>query len=157
MQKIPMNNIKRLLSIVNNPDKLDIKKWKSFPLSSVEAQRHDLSKSINGLYALNHDQWDIIYIGKGKPIYNRLKSHYKATKGFEKAAAWKQFFSYFSDNLTAYWIKVDDDNRIVGEQYRKVLELILQVKYEPIFERLYPDKKNKAISDFEIRLMSLKK
>jgi len=125
------------------------KYWNSMSLVEYATPDNRLGKSVNGLYALKHPQYGIVYIGKGKPIFNRIKSHYYATKGKEKAPAWKQFFEYVTDDITVYWFEVDNTDPIIGEQTREVLERLLQIKYKPLFETLYRKGMRKELPDID--------
>jgi len=138
----------RELSFLN----VENEKWNSFPLESIDDPTSHLDKSINGLYALTDSEGKILYVGKGKPIYGRLKSHRKATKGIEKAPAWRQFFRHFSKGIRAHWLEVDDADPSAGERLRKSLEQILCLRFNPLFDELYPKRKSKAIRNFIQRL-----
>ena len=85
----------------------------------------------DGLYAYKRGS-EIIYIGKGQPIFNRLKSHYReafrAVSGDTKDKRWHRFFSSNTGKLTIYWIPVED------EATRKILELALHEHFKPTFE-----------------------
>lgn len=85
----------------------------------------------DGLYAYMQGT-DILYIGKGKPIFNRLKSHYREAyrevSGDTKTKRWHRFFEAHTGELTVLWIPVKE------ETTRKILELALQVHFKPAFE-----------------------
>lgn len=92
--RIEMDTFEHVLSVINSEKFQDIEKyWSMMPLVECATKSNKLNKSVHGLYALKHPKYGIIYIGKGKPIFKRVLSHYKATQGIEKAPAWKQFFS----------------------------------------------------------------
>jgi hypothetical protein len=143
-----MNDFQYILSQVNTESFSDIEgHWQSMKLGQCITPELSLDKKINGLYALKHAKYGIIYIGKGKPIFNRIKSHYYATKGKEKAPAWKQFFEYMTDDMTVYWYEVNHLDEVVGEQAREVLERLLQIKYKPLFEIIYKNGIRKELPD----------
>jgi len=78
-------------------------------------------------------------LGKAKKIYDRLRSHNEATKGNEKAECWRQFFMAITGNIIAYWYPVESKNNEVKEENaRQILERLIQLKYEPIFDKIYP-------------------
>lgn len=84
----------------------------------------------DGIYAYKKGKmW--LYIGKGKPIFNRLKSHYRESfQRIEKKTRGKRWIRFFTANrgaLTIYWIPVK------GETTRKILELALHEYYKPAF------------------------
>lgn len=87
-------------------------------------------KMINGLY-LYQQKDEILYVGKGKPIYNRIKSHYRESfqqvPGDTKFNTWHNFFSTYSGSLKLYIIEIEE------ETDRRILELILQKILNPVF------------------------
>ena len=89
----------------------------------------------NGLYAI-FDGSECLYIGIGRPVWSRIKSHYKAAKGKESAKRWVQFFSKYQKPLTIYWKVLDSfENDQLGDRVRELIEHILQAKYLPIFDK----------------------
>jgi len=125
---------------------LPYEKWKCLEIvhaspSSNDKQKRfynklrDFSKIngqlINGLYLYKRND-EIIYIGKGKPIYNRIKSHYRESfqevSGDTKLKTWHKFFSAYLGNLKLYIIEIKE------EKDRKIIELMLQKIYQPSFE-----------------------
>ena len=151
-----MTNYEILLKIVNDSQFSNIQSLQSLPLKQIANDKVLLSKDQNGLYALSHPKAGIIYIGKGKPIVGRLMSHLKATKGHEKAPAWRQFFHYFSSDLTAHYLIIpDQDDPQTGELIRRILEQLLVLKHQPLFEKLYPEKKNRSIRNFNRKVEQL--
>jgi hypothetical protein len=125
------------------------------PLAACYSATLSLDKRISGVYALKHPRYGIIYIGKGKPIFRRIRSHYKATQGREKAAAWRQFFSFINSDITIHWYDVDHSDFFIGERYREALERILQIKYQPLFDIIYSEVGHKEVADFERRINDL--
>ena len=127
----------KVIEIINKAEIFNIESnWASFPLEKIKENVIAL-KGLSGLYAISHDDYGIIYIGKAKSIYGRLYSHYKATQGSEKAEAWKQFFEKLDRGLTAYYFETNSFNLESQENSRKTLERLLQLKYNPLFERVY--------------------
>lgn len=146
-----MINFEKIQKLINDPLFFNIKEnWQSVPLSNYQI----IDKKTKGLYALAHTEYGIVYIGKGNPIYNRLKSHFKATQGQEKAECWKQFFEhqYFKSGLTAYYYPIDSNKLAVSEQCRQALERILQIKYQPLFDTLYPKGNHNLIENLEDKI-----
>jgi len=93
-------------------------------------QHNPSKKEPKGLYAYKKgEEW--LYIGKGNPIFNRLKSHYhdsiKQQMEPMRAKRWYRFFSKHADHLTIYWIEVKK------ESTRKILETALHEVYKPAF------------------------
>jgi len=84
----------------------------------------------NGLYAYRlKNAW--LYVGKGKPLFERLKIHYqschKQVSGDTKDQRWHRFFKEYCGELTVYWIEVEP------ETDRRVFELILTHILTPKF------------------------
>ena len=82
-----------------------------------------------------------LYIGKAKKIKDRLLAHYKSAhlKSIPKRGKkHKELFSrYVDDRLDVYHICIDDKYESkTGELYRKTIEGMLQLKYEPEFEQI---------------------
>jgi hypothetical protein len=152
-----MNPIDELLNQINDKHFMDISSWPKFNLADIEIINLKLDKKRNGLYAISSKEGDCLYIGKGKSIYGRLKSHYKATKGHNKSGAWNQFFKHYNKDLIAFWHEVDDHaSKDIGEEYRKIIELILQMKYEPIFDQVYITKGKKNVRNLKALLQKIK-
>jgi len=152
-----MNQIDELLKQINDKNFMDIPSWKKFDLSAIDNVGFQFDRNVNGIYAIYNEEWGCLYIGKGKPIYGRLKSHYKATMGHDNSGAWNQFFKYFNKDLTAYWHEVDDhESKDVGEVRRKIIERILQMKYNPIFDQVYITKGKQNVPDLNASLQKIK-
>jgi len=92
----------------------------------------DIVSRINGLYAyrLNND-W--IYVGKGKPLFERLKIHYQScyrpVSGDTSSKRWHRFFSEHCGELTVYWKEVEP------ETDRQVFEIVLTHVLSPKFNQ----------------------
>lgn len=124
--------------------------WQSMPFKQCITSDMPLGRQINGLYALKHPRYGWIYIGKGKPISGRIKSHYSATQGLEKSPKWKQFFEYMTDDqLMVYWYEADYEDGFRGEKIREILECLLHIRYKPLFETLYKKGMRKELPDIE--------
>jgi excinuclease UvrABC nuclease subunit len=85
----------------------------------------------NGLYVYVNSNKEVIYIGKGKPIKNRILSHYdecfKSVRGDTSNQRWHRFFCSNQGELTVCWIKLEDeDNRKIIEQN---LTFVLKPKF----------------------------
>jgi hypothetical protein len=90
--------------------------WNCFVLEHKVTPCNDLKKvrqyvnnhiqNTNGLYAYKDMFGNILYIGKGKPIKDRVYSHYietyKQVSG-DRSGKWHRFFNKYHDNLTIYW------------------------------------------------------
>jgi hypothetical protein len=73
----------------------------------------------------------LLYIGKAKLLYDRLKSHYiesfSPVPGDTKDMRWHRFFSSHQGELTVYWKEFED------EEDRQLVEIILTRLYKPAF------------------------
>jgi len=139
-------DFKNLLLIINGNAYNDLDNWKSFSLSDLESQKDELK--VGGVYAIKAQNEEVLYIGKAKYLYDRLKSHLKATEKLETAPAWKQFFEYFDNNLIALYFPITTFSEGASEHARQILERMLQVKYSPLFNKIY-GRGHKVIDDFE--------
>lgn len=85
----------------------------------------------NGLYMYTTFHGEILYIGKGKPLWNRLWSHYlesfQSVSGDTKNQRWHRFFSSHQGRLLVRWIELED------EALRQIVEQILTVQFRPSF------------------------
>jgi hypothetical protein len=67
---------------------------------------------------------EVLYIGKGKPIFNRVKSHYiesyREVGGDTKDKKWHRFFSKYNGPITVYISEIE------REVDRRIVEMILQ-------------------------------
>jgi excinuclease UvrABC nuclease subunit len=114
--------------------------WNYFEIDHQDTPCNDLRKikqyitnhtqNKNGLYAYK-DQYDnLLYVGKGKPIKERLYSHYietyKQVSG-DRSGKWHRFFNKHHGTIKLYWIELED------EGVRKFVEHVLTDEYNPEF------------------------
>ena len=105
--------------------------------------KETIGKEINGIY-LYEKGGKVLYIGKGKPICNRVYKHFR--ESFEKVSGdtkynrWHQFFSNKNNTgeLTVYWIEINAGNEENSELDRQIIENIYTRKYNPAFEKFRP-------------------
>lgn len=131
-------------------DYLPLEKWNSFEIIHIspkdDTERKERYKYIknevqnkNGLYVYKKDG-KIIYIGKGKPLYNRLINHYrscfKEVSGDTKDKIWHRFFKKYRGKLEVYW-KEQEDERI-----RQIIEKTLDYWFDPKFNHFKERVKN---------------
>lgn len=120
---------------------LPLERWNKFDFLHIKPNSIDTKKENNnklknevsnksGLY-LYKQKSEILYIGKAKPLINRLYMHYRESfeevPGDTKTKKWHRFFSEYNGELTILWIEVKE------ETDRQIYELILQEIYKPIF------------------------
>jgi hypothetical protein len=64
--------------------------------ATLEMLEAKVTKSANGIYVYRRNQ-EWLYVGKGKPLVNRMKSHYREAyekvPGDTKTHRWHRFFS----------------------------------------------------------------
>lgn len=147
-----MTDLDHLLKIISDPRTLDIyNHWSSFSLHDINKHVGALNKP--GIYAITDQNTQILYLGKAKSVYNRLKSHYNATQKKERAEAWAQFFDHFNSDLKAYYFLTDSISDANVEKANQAIERILQIKHNPLFDQMYNLKGKRRIDDFEGRLI----
>lgn len=73
----------------------------------------------------------ILYVGKAKPLINRLYSHYKESfqevPGDTKDKRWYRFFNLYQEEFEVYWCELED------EHCRQIVEKMLDVVLKPTF------------------------
>jgi len=119
---------------------LPITKWHSFeiihkdicPEDSQDIDRiRDIVSDNNGLYVYEKDG-TIMYVGKGKPLFDRIKNHYVSSyqevPGDTKDKRWHRFFLSHQGKIRIYWKELED------EETRQVVEKMLGYVLSPIFE-----------------------
>lgn len=139
--------IDKIIDILSNSkDLLDIKRWRSFELdfSTPVEDKNTIFQhiknnigdfnNVTGIYAI-FDKDICLYIGKGKPVWSRLKSHFIAAKGLDKAERWTNFFMQYQKVLAISWIDYANlHDPGLDDKLRELFEHILQQKYQPLFE-----------------------
>jgi hypothetical protein len=96
-----------------------------------------------GIYVYEKDGV-ILYVGKGNPVYSRIKSHYRAS--FEKVPGdthntWHAFFSKHCGKVKIYWKELED------ERVRRIIEQMLTYVLEPSFEYFRKEYESKNIRE----------
>jgi hypothetical protein len=136
-----------ILSLEEFKPKLEIPKWENFELDFstdfenrkqiIEKIKENLGEKI-GFYSIYNEN-QCLYIGIGRPIWKRIKSHYYSSQGKDKAKRWLDFFSENKGKLKIYWqeFSVSEDKK-TDDKIRAIIENILENIYKPKFE----EKKN---------------
>jgi hypothetical protein len=87
---------------------------------------------ISGVY-LYERKGEVLYIGKGKPIFNRIKSHYiesyREVAGDTPDNKWHRFFNRYNGPVIVYVSEIE------READRKIVEMILQETHETVFSK----------------------
>lgn len=128
---------------------LEITKWKNFKIDFstdfenrkqvVETIKEELQEK-QGFYSIFNGK-ECLYIGIGRPIWKRIKSHYYSSQGKDKAKKWLDFFSQNKIQLTIYWHEFSiSENKKTDDKIRSLIENVLENIYRPKFE----EKKNVA-------------
>ncbi|CAG9606882.1 GIY-YIG nuclease family protein [Pseudoneobacillus rhizosphaerae] len=90
----------------------------------------------NGLYIYKNNKGEILYIGKGKPLKNRLYSHFlesfQPVKGDTKDQRWHPFFLKHQGEHDVYWIELET------EKDRQIIEKMLEYVLNPLFAKPPP-------------------
>jgi len=133
----------KIEEFLEDNDLLPISSWHSFEIIHRDILTEDLKeldkiKDIvsgkNGLYIYEKDG-TILYIGKGKPLFDRIKNHYissyQEVSGDTKDKKWHRFFSANQGKLRIYWRELED------EETRQVIEKMLSYILTPVFELFY--------------------
>lgn len=138
MTKIGEKAIKRFL---RDNDYLPLSQWCLFEIKHgnkkdkervLQLIKNNVGRR-SGLYLYQKDE-RILYIGKAKSLYDRLKSHYlesyRPVSGDRVDNGFHCFFSSKRNcgRLSAYWIE------ITVEEERIILEAMLQYILKPEFE-----------------------
>jgi excinuclease UvrABC nuclease subunit len=115
--------------------------WSSFNINHIKPEDEQTKKRLynfiksqvkdhSGIYIYKKDN-ELLYIGKAKLLYDRLKSHYiesfSPVPGDTKDMRWHRFFSSHQGELTVYWKEFED------EEDRQLVEIILTRLYKPAF------------------------
>ena len=138
---------KLTVAIASSKELLEIEQWKNFELdfSTPTENKNEIYQliknsiknynSLTGIYAI-FDGEKCLYIGKGKRIWERIKCHYNAAKGLDKEVRWTEFFKQYQKKVRVYWIEYRKlEDAILDDKLRELFEHILQVKYDPAFEK----------------------
>lgn len=84
-----------------------------------------------GLYAYFNASGQLLYVGKGAPIWGRIKSHYResfeAVPGDTRTHRWHRFFRRHAGKLTVFWLPLDD------EADRRIIEKMIERVEQPLF------------------------
>lgn len=103
-------------------------------ITSIKKAFNHNSEEQSGFYAIFKDS-ECLYIGVGKPVWLRIKSHYYACgHGNETNKRWRDFFHAHKGKVKIYWLAFDIiSNPKLGSKIRLVLESILEDRYKPKF------------------------
>ena len=110
-----------------------------------ENAKNKIGKVVNGVYLYEKED-RILYIGKGKPICNRVYKHFRESfervSGDTKYNCWHQFFSNKNNTgeLTVYWIEINAGKEKNSELDRQIIEKIYTRIYKPTFTTKFKPK-----------------
>lgn len=157
---------RKIKKFLKDNDFLPLSRWNNFkiihrhitPKSQEKKNDFNIIKNHvskkNGLYIYEKNR-KIIYVGKGKPLSNRIKNHYisayQEVLGDTKDKIWHNFFSSEENlgELRIYW------RELQKEKDRQIIEKILHYILNPTFNLFY--KKMKKESKLKYSKMFLEK
>jgi hypothetical protein len=118
------------LQLVHEPPVDENEKMRVISLIDQFCRRQN--ERISGVY-LYVRNGEVLYIGKGKPIFKRIKSHYiesyREVGGDTQDKKWHRFFSKYNGPITVYIYEIE------READRKIVEMLLQGFHETIFSK----------------------
>lgn len=145
--------ILRILQVARTPKGWPCKfkiRHSDFPPDKVKLhdQLAQVKKTINGLYAYYYKN-QCLYIGKGKPVWSRLKTHWiETTRNLksDRKGYWKYdvFFGHFADyELEVRYIEFgeNDTDRLIAEKVYQELENPLYDQFANETPRVVPNAK----------------
>ena len=116
---------------------LPFSKWEKIIVDHAQSNPNEavlktFSSDKNGIYAYFSSKNECLYVGKGKPIYKRICSHWREAhaKTFRsKAQDWFLFFGKKTEKLNLYILEIED------ELDRQIIEKMLIRVLNPSFEK----------------------
>ncbi|SOC06479.1 GIY-YIG catalytic domain-containing protein [Ureibacillus xyleni] len=82
-----------------------------------------------GVYVYENASKEIVYIGKGKPIKKRIKSHYNKLLKEKDADNRDTFFINNQGTMKIYWKEIEEDDE------REVIEHLLSYLVKPKYKK----------------------
>lgn len=82
-----------------------------------------------GIYIFCDSNQNILYIGKGAPIYNRIRRHFAKLKNTSLAR--HEFFQEVRTPITIYWVEIEQPEK------REIVEHMLAYTLEPAYKKWY--------------------
>lgn len=139
------NKVEKFLNVIGA---LPLKKgyWQSFDvqhskpaLNNREKVKEQILKEVgnlSGVYIYRDRKGRVLYVGKGKPLKNRLFSHYR--ESFEnvpgdRTKRWHRFFKAHAGHVTVFWrhINEEGERRFIEAALTFVLDVeFLKFKYK---------------------------
>ena len=129
------------------PISADNVSWNKFPiihqsipplpaeLESTRAQLKSALNTHNGIYCYLNSRDELLYVGKGAPLWSRIYSHYleafRAVSG-DRKGVWHSFFSSHYGGLTILWRSVQ------GERQRRIIEEMIECVESSVFDKEFP-------------------
>jgi excinuclease UvrABC nuclease subunit len=133
----------KMLEFLSEHGILDIKEpsWNYFKITHAppenESVRRNVRKTIknitglkNGIYVYKDFNDIVLYIGKAKPLKNRLYDHYMESfrqSSGDRTGRWFRFFQMYQGEINVYWKEVED------ETIRIFVESVLTEIHKPVF------------------------
>ena len=144
---IPNINIETFLDLLKKEKIIPVQEnWNLFVIehpgskpdnNSEREQIAKIKKEVGtkaGLYCYYNNNNRCLYVGKAKPLFNRIKSHYKEsfTENAGRGHQWNSFFGNNTGMLNLYWIEIED------EDLRVIIERLIAFLEKPQFEEVTP-------------------
>ncbi|CEG22128.1 UvrABC system protein C [Planococcus massiliensis] len=82
-----------------------------------------------GIYIFCDSNQNILYIGKGAPIYNRIRRHFAKLKKATHAP--HGFFQAIQSPITIHWVEIEQPEK------REIVEHMLAYTLEPVYKKWY--------------------
>ncbi|MED3882820.1 GIY-YIG nuclease family protein [Priestia megaterium] len=118
--------------------------WKYFKFTQVKPRnRQDFINNIEllkqqtgvrkGIYIYINNSNEVLYIGKGNPIKDRLISHYKKlSKTVLNNDKRTMFFQQNEGNVKIYWLEIEN------QEERELVEHLLAFVLNPLYRKWRP-------------------
>jgi excinuclease UvrABC nuclease subunit len=118
----------------------DAGKWKSIEnvpclLSSDTTQYlNKIKKNMGvakGIYIFSDSNEKILYIGKGAPIYNRIRRHFAKLKNSSSLTHQMHPLQEIPASITIHWVEIEQSDT------REIVEHMLAYTLQPAFKKWY--------------------
>lgn len=118
----------------------DEEKWKSienvsFLLNAETTQQLNRIKKnmgvTKGIYIFSDSNKKILYIGKGAPIYNRIRRHFAKLKNFSSSNHQMNSLQDIPAFITIHWVEIEQPDT------REIVEHMLAYTLKPAFKKWY--------------------
>lgn len=118
----------------------DKKKWKSienvpfFVNADTTRLLNKIKKNMGvakGIYIFSDSNERILYIGKGAPIYNRIRRHFAKLKNGNPSTNHINPHPEIPDMITIHWVEIEQP------ETREIVEHMLSYTLKPAYKKWY--------------------